>query len=116
MPLGFDLDAGLPDLISTYRNLSVLESNFLRLPRKPKEMSFAIDLRQPLNLRPSGRWVACSLWIATASIGLGQSPGGGPSGGLPAFNEPTFRERLYEAGGIADREVHNGKAIVALSI
>lgn len=79
-------------------------------------MPFAIYLRQPLNLRPSGRWIACSLWIATASISLGQAPGGGSSGGLPAFNEPTFRERLYEAGGIADREVHNGKAIVALSI
>ena len=79
-------------------------------------MPFAIYLRQPLNLVPSGRWIACSLWIATASISLGQAPGGGSSGGLPAFNAPNFRERLYEAGGIADREVHKGQALVGLTI
>lgn len=33
--LGFDLDAGLPDLISTHRHRVVLESNILRLPRNP---------------------------------------------------------------------------------
>ena len=79
-------------------------------------MPFAICLRQPLNLGLSILWIACSLWVATASISLGQAPGGGSSGGMPAFSEPTFRERLYQAGGIADREVHNGKTIVALII
>lgn len=59
-------------------------------------------------------WLACGLLVATSGIGLGQAPGGG-SGGMPAFSEPTFKERLYEAGGIADREVHNGKTIVSVS-
>jgi outer membrane protein insertion porin family len=60
--------------------------------------------------------LALGLLLAWTTSGFGQGPSGGPSGGLPAFSDPTFRERLYEAGGIADREVHNGKSILAVSI
>lgn len=63
-----------------------------------------------------GSGLAFGLLVSTASIGWCQGPGSGPSGGMPAFNEPSFRERLYEAGGIADREVHNGKSILAVGI
>jgi hypothetical protein len=66
--------------------------------------------------RALGSGLALGLLISTASIGWCQGPGSGPSGGMPAFNEPSFRERLYEAGGIADREVHNGKSILAVGI
>ena len=63
-----------------------------------------------------GSGLAFGLLVSTASIGWCQGPGSGPAGGMPAFSEPSFRERLYEAGGIADREVHNGKSILAVGI
>ena len=40
----------------------------------------------------------------------------GGNGGMPAFSEPTFREKLYEAGGIAQRENHDGKMILSVSV
>jgi len=35
---------------------------------------------------------------------------------MPAFNEPSFKERLYEAGGIAQREKHDGKTILSVRV
>ena len=56
---------------------------------------------------------AISLGSGVYGQGMG---GGGGNGGMPAFSEPTFREKLYEAGGIAQRENHDGKMILSVSV
>jgi len=43
--------------------------------------------------------------------------GGGGGAGMPAFNEPTFKERLYEAGGIPSREIATeGSVILSVKV
>jgi outer membrane protein insertion porin family len=83
---------------------------------KPTEMILDSLHKQQSNRLVLALGLACGLWASTLGGVYGQAPGGGAGGGMPAFSEPTFRERLYEAGGIADREVHNGKRIVEVSI
>jgi outer membrane protein insertion porin family len=50
---------------------------------------------------------------------LAQGPGGGggdPSAGAPAFNDPKFRDRVWEMGGPRFSEIGNGKLIVGMEI
>ena len=61
-----------------------------------------------------GLVLGCPLGFIGNSLALGQGPSG-PQG-MPAFNEPSFKERLYEAGGIAQRERHDGKTILSVSV
>lgn len=42
--------------------------------------------------------------------------GGGGGDNAPAFNEPKFSDRLYEAGGPRSRKIHNGKVIRSVVI
>lgn len=46
----------------------------------------------------------------------GQGGAGGGQAGMPAFNEPTFKERMYEAGGLPVREVRDGAVILSVKV
>ncbi|MEI8212078.1 MAG: POTRA domain-containing protein [Planctomycetota bacterium] len=53
---------------------------------------------------------------ARSQPGMGGGGGGGGAG-MPAFNEPTFKERLYEAGGIPSREIATeGSVILSVKV
>lgn len=53
-----------------------------------------------------------------ASISFGQMGGGMPGGGdnAPAFSEPKFSERMYEAGGPRGRQATDGVPILSVTI
>jgi outer membrane protein insertion porin family len=66
-------------------------------------------------------WVLLSVCVAMISFSAAarSQPGGGGGGGagMPAFNEPTFKERLYEAGGIPSREIATeGSVILSVKV
>ena len=63
-------------------------------------------------------WLSLVLGCPLGFLGNSFAYGQGPSGpqGMPAFNEPSFKERLYEAGGIAQREKHDGKTILSVRV
>jgi len=63
-------------------------------------------------------WLSLVLGCPLGFLGNSFACGQGPSGpqGMPAFNEPSFKERLYEAGGIAQREKHDGKTILSVRV
>jgi outer membrane protein insertion porin family len=47
---------------------------------------------------------------------MGGAPGGGGGGNAPAFNDPKFIDRMYEAGGRASRQANDGTPIVSVRI
>jgi len=55
--------------------------------------------------------VCCQVNEAWAQMG-----GGGGGGGMPAFEDATFRDRFYEAGGLAVREAKDGSVILSVTI
>jgi outer membrane protein insertion porin family len=62
--------------------------------------------------------LALGLFALIATSLLAQGPGGGgdPSANAPAFEDPKFRDRMWEAGGPRLREIGNGKLIVGVEI
>ena len=53
---------------------------------------------------------------AVVPCSYGQGGAGGGQAGMPAFNEPTFKERMYEAGGLPVREVREGAVILSVKV
>jgi outer membrane protein insertion porin family len=54
-------------------------------------------------------------------LGLGSEEclaqmGGSDGAGVPAFEDPSFRDKLYEAGGFAEREGRQGAVILSVTI
>lgn len=69
--------------------------------------------------------VLAAAWIAAASAvtetAWGQGPGGGGGGpggqgGAPAFEDPKFRDRVWEAGGPRMSGLHTGKLVKGVQI
>lgn len=58
-------------------------------------------------------------WTVLGSIAIAQGPGGGggdPGANAPAFEDPKFRDRMWEAGGPRLSEIGDGKLIVGVEI
>ncbi|QDV23928.1 BamA/OMP85 family outer membrane protein [Aureliella helgolandensis] len=63
--------------------------------------------------------IVCGVVCATSSYAAAQGPGGGGGGGgaaAPAFNDPKFRDRVWEAGGPRLSGLHTGKLVKAVVI
>jgi outer membrane protein insertion porin family len=63
----------------------------------------------------------CAVWTCpvTALAQMGAGGGGGPGagqGGAPAFEDPKFRDRVWEAGGPRMSGLHTGKLVKAVQI
>jgi outer membrane protein insertion porin family len=67
------------------------------------------------------RWFAASCVVLNTSIGYAQMGGGGMPGGgggdnAPAFSDPKFIDKLYEAGGPRGRQATDGATILSVRI
>jgi hypothetical protein len=63
----------------------------------------------------------CLALLALACVGFAThrslaQMGGSDGAGMPAFDDPSFREKLYEAGGFAEREGRQGAVILSVTI
>ncbi len=58
------------------------------------------------------------LVLTSSARGIAQGPGGGPGGepGAPAFEDPKFRDRVWEAGGPRMSGLHSGKLVKGIQI
>lgn len=54
--------------------------------------------------------------LASASVVWGQPGGGGGQPALPAFDEPNFRDRVWESGGPRIKPTDGGKVIIGVEI
>ena len=69
------------------------------------------------------RGIAFGIWLVAGSFALVScmdrsyaQMGGSDGVGAPAFSDPSFRDKLYEAGGFAEREGRQGAIILSVSI
>ncbi|MCA9134308.1 MAG: hypothetical protein KDA45_14165 [Planctomycetales bacterium] len=63
--------------------------------------------------------IACCASCALSRQAAAQGPGGGPGGGqggAPAFEDPKFRDRVWEAGGPRISGLHSGKLVKGIQI
>jgi outer membrane protein insertion porin family len=62
--------------------------------------------------------LACAVSLSSGPLGWGQMGGGGMpgAGNTPFFDEPSFRDRLFEAGGPQIADSKSGKMITAVVI
>jgi outer membrane protein insertion porin family len=91
------------------------------------ETALAIARRLALGLREKAMmtseankiWlIACLMLVSLSAPAFGQmgGGGGGPGQGVPMFDEPTFRDRVYENGGPQFRDSKAGKLITSVRI
>ncbi len=62
------------------------------------------------------RLVIPATLVLNGSVAFAQMGGGAPGGNAPAFVDPKFSDKLYEAGGPQGREAKEGAIILSVSI
>lgn len=85
-------------------------------PRQTPEVS-EIDMIVPRF--SSTHWLVTACLFVNGSVGFAQMGGGMPGGGgnnAPAFSDPKFKDRLYEAGGPRGLQASNGATILSVRI